>query len=338
MSIATGAQGLGTDHVPACAITSATQHVVGFNRWKDYVHDHFPWLEHRNHTRSPFEAQVTSWRVSSLALATIRADASEVIRTRHLAESSDSGFIKVLWQQAGTLTLEQDGKHCTVVQGEFAVCDTTRPYRIGLSEGACFSVLMAPHDVVAGWNEISAVVCGSKLADRARPQAAFGALIALAELPNEIIESEADPVFWAVLRLISASLRQSAGHARDTASNDSRLNKARRHILANLGDPGLHPDTIASALCMSRRSLYMLFKDHDVTPAKMIHDLRLDEALRSIEDERNRHRKMTDLAFDVGFADYATFSRLFRARYGITPSEHRLRRRIASVGLSAQSI
>lgn len=85
---------------------------------------------------------------------------------------------------------------------------------------------------------------------------------------------------------------------------------------------------LAAALCMSRRSLYMLFKEYRLTPAKMIHDIRLEQSRYSLGDAKQQNRKITDIAFDHGFGDYATFSRLFKAQYGVTPSEYRMKSRM----------
>ena len=105
--------------------------------------------------------------------------------------------------------------------------------------------------------------------------------------------------------------------------------KARRHIVDRLSDPELGPDGVASALCISRRSLYLLFKRHRLTPARMICDIRLNRARGAPEDPGQAHQKMTHIAFDAGFADYATFSRLFKTRFGVAPSEFRARHRLA---------
>ncbi len=59
----------------------------------------------------------------------------------------------------------------------------------------------------------------------------------------------------------------------------------------------------------------------------MIHDIRLEQSLQVLGDLRQQHRKITDIAFDHGFSDYATFSRLFKAQYAMTPSEYRLKAR-----------
>lgn len=308
-----------------------TEMVRGFGPWKDFVHDNFPWLEHRDHGGGGFEAEVSAYRIGNGALTTISAGASEVIRTRHLAETSEKGFIKLLWQMSGGIQLEQDRRQCLIEPGQATVCDTARPYRIRLTEGAHFAVLMLPHDACPGWGQISQKICGSPLPEGPAVRAALGALMALTSLPPDMENSGNDAVLQAVQWMLSASLHKAASDLGVSAYRNLRLGRAQRHIMEHIGDPGLDANGLAAALCMSRRSLYMLFKEYRLTPARMIHDIRLEQSRASLGSVTHQNRKITDIAFDHGFTDYATFSRLFKAQFGVTPSEYRLKSHIPRV-------
>ncbi|MGQ0701321.1 MAG: helix-turn-helix domain-containing protein [Panacagrimonas sp.] len=326
LAYAAAASGLGAS-APLSSQPLRSEQVHGFGAWKDFVHDNFPWLEHRDHSGGAFHAEVSAYRIGNGALTTIRAGASEVIRTRHLAEASEKGFIKLLWQMSGRIQVEQDRRQCLIEPGQATVCDTARPYRIRLSEGAHFAVLMLPHAACPGWEQISQKICGAPLAEGPTVRAALGALMALTGLPQSGDSSGNDTVLQAVQWMLSASLHKAASDLGVSAFRNPRLNRAQRHIIEHIGDPGLDADGLATALCMSRRSLYMLFKEYRLTPAKMIHDIRLEQSRASLGDARQQHRKITDIAFDHGFGDYATFSRLFKIQFGLTPSEYRLKSR-----------
>lgn len=306
---------------------SNTEMVRDFRSWKDFVHDHFPWLEHRDHSHGRFEAEVSAYRVGIGALSTIRVGASEVIRTRHLAEASESGALKLIWQMAGDLSIEQDGRSSLIEVGQATVCDTARPYRIRLSEQSNFAVFMLPFSSCPGWEHISQKICGTRLAEGCTMRAALGALMGLTTLPIDPKDGGNETVVQAVQLMLSASLHRSATEQGATGFRNVRLSKAQRYIVEHIADPELDANALASALCMSRRSLYMLFKEHDLTPARLIHDVRLEQSLRTLADAAQQHRKITDIAFDLGFSDYATFSRLFKVQYGVTPSEYRFKAR-----------
>jgi len=317
----------GTEGFPLHMGPAEPEHVQGFGRWKDFVHDNFPWLEHRNHAGSEFSADVSAFRLGNGMLTTISAGSSEVVRTKRLAETSEEGFIKVMWQMAGQMHLEQDQRQCLILPGQAAVCDTARPYHIRLSEKAHFAVLMLPYGALPGWESISQKLCGAHLNDAGSMRAALGALLALTGIPQTFVADAGATVSQAIQLMLASSMHRAAASAGASNAMNPRINRAQQHILQHIGDPNLDAEELASALCMSRRSLYMLFKEYKLTPGKMIHDLRLQRTMETLGDASQRHRKITDIALDHGFGDYATFSRLFKAQYGLTPSEYRMKTR-----------
>lgn len=332
----TGASVISTTGAGGRALTMSGSNVQsrelnGFRDWTDFVNSSFPWLEHRNHCGSTFVACVSAFSFGSGSIATIKAGASEVLRTRPLAAAAESGHIKLLWQLAGTMEVEQDHRSAVIRRGQSTAIDTTRSYRCRLSDGAHFAVLTLPHGACPGWQRISQKLCGTALAENNSLRAAFGAVMALTDPVFGERDEVGDSVLRAVQSLVTTSLHQSAHDLDKAGPGSARLRKAEQHILARIADPALDPDDLAAALCMSRRSLYMLFKEHRLTPSKMIHDVRLQRCRQSLDEPANRSRKITDIAFDHGFSDYATFSRLFKQQFGVTPSEFRQQGRGASM-------
>lgn len=309
--------------VPISMSPDNIQVVDGFQRWKDFVRENFPWLEHKNHVTGQFEARVSSCEVGSGSLSTIQVSASEVVRTRHLAEASEAGFLKLMWQISGALSVEQDGRENVVSEGEATVLDTARPYRIVISDAAKFAVLTLPYETCAGWEHISQKLCGTKLNECPATRAALGALIGVSSVPYDPADSANGTVIQAVQLMLSSALHRAASKQGVIAFEDQRLSCAQKYVAANIGDTSLDANDLASALCMSRRSLYSLFKRHGTTPTKMITNLRLDRCRQVLGDGTQIRRKITDIAFDMGFGNYATFSRLFKSKFGATPSEYR---------------
>lgn len=296
-----------------------------FRTWKDFVHDNFPWLEHRDHSDGQFQAEVSAYQLGIGSLSTIRANASEVIRTRHLAEASEAGYLKLMWQMSGAVSVEQDGHETVVNAGQATVCDTARPYRIRVGEGSHFAVFMLPYESCPGWEHISRHLCGRSLEECPTTRAALGALMGLASLPHDPADEGNSTVVQAVQLMLSSSLHRAATRQGLASFESQKLSKVQKHIRDHMDDPSLDANDLAGALCMSRRSLYTLFNQYDTTPARMITGMRLDRCREMLVDAKYGRRKITDLAFEVGFGDYATFSRLFKAKFGATPRGYRIR-------------
>jgi AraC-like DNA-binding protein len=95
--------------------------------------------------------------------------------------------------------------------------------------------------------------------------------------------------------------------------------RARRHIDQHLASPDLTPDTLASALGMSRSKLFALFEPYGGV-ASYIQQRRLAAARRRLTNPGNDLR-IADVAYATGFANSSHFSRAFRRAFGLSPSE-----------------
>lgn len=312
------------ERLPGRLPVLAHDNISSLGQWKDYVREHFPWLEISGGSRSSgFCAEVNSLSLGTSALATIRSSETEVHRTRQLAERADAGYVKLMWQLSGSMEIEQDKRRSVLASGESTVCDTGRPYRVSVMENSEFAVLTLPYGALPGWEQISQRVCGSLLQDKVTSSVALSALLTLSKTSCSANTEGSDDALRAVQWMLTASLRRAALRESSAEPTDQRFSKAQNYVLAHLSDPSLDAEELASALHMSRRSLYMLFKEYRMTPGRMIHDLRLEYCHKALSDLSQQHRSITDIAFESGFQDSASFSRLFKSQYGVSPSEFR---------------
>jgi AraC-like DNA-binding protein len=118
------------------------------------------------------------------------------------------------------------------------------------------------------------------------------------------------------LELIMAAL---AGQQRPGDADAVRL-QVETYIRQHLAEPALTPTSIAAAHHMSERSLHRVFGTADYSVAELIRVLRLRAVLR---DLRATDESVTRVAARWGHHDMPHFNRLFKARYGMTPSEAR---------------
>jgi AraC-like DNA-binding protein len=84
-------------------------------------------------------------------------------------------------------------------------------------------------------------------------------------------------------------------------------------------------EDMAEAMGMSMKPFFQ--KVHDITgktPAEIVRDLRLRHACILLQ---RTNINMSELASHVGFATGEHFINLFKERFGMTPSEYRLKHR-----------
>lgn len=99
------------------------------------------------------------------------------------------------------------------------------------------------------------------------------------------------------------------------------LHAAREILLRDLHRPSLTPAAVAVELGISLRQLHALFEPTGLSFARTLTATRLKEARRLLYVMQERG--IDEIAFSCGFDSIATFYRVFRATYGITPGDAR---------------
>jgi AraC-like DNA-binding protein len=100
----------------------------------------------------------------------------------------------------------------------------------------------------------------------------------------------------------------------------ARLNAALNHIAESFDNPGLSVATVARRQHISPRYLQRLIETTGTTFSARVNELRLQRALHLLTQPRDSVRRVSDIAMHVGFSDISHFNRLFRSRFGDTPS------------------
>jgi AraC-like DNA-binding protein len=88
-------------------------------------------------------------------------------------------------------------------------------------------------------------------------------------------------------------------------------------------DPALSAITVAQRLGVTSRYVHLLMQDTGRSFAGHVLLKRLGTAATMLRDPSFRARKIAEIAQLTGFTDVSYFSRAFRQRYGMTPTELR---------------
>jgi AraC-like DNA-binding protein len=118
-------------------------------------------------------------------------------------------------------------------------------------------------------------------------------------------------------------LVQTMRTGRGSSSGTAHLLAAKAFIAGHLGDPQLCGDAVARAVGVTPRHLNRAFAVEQTTVAQLILARRLDRARADLAAPELAHFRIADVAFRWGFSSQAHFSRLFRARFGCSPSQVR---------------
>jgi len=101
------------------------------------------------------------------------------------------------------------------------------------------------------------------------------------------------------------------------------LLRLKSEIDTRLADPALRPSNAAAAAGISIRYANALLAEEGSSLERYILQRRLERCRGALQDPRQRHRMIGDIALSWGFSDHSHFTRRFRDTFGMTPGECR---------------
>ena len=111
--------------------------------------------------------------------------------------------------------------------------------------------------------------------------------------------------------------------ADDRSVQQARLRSVKAYIDGHLGDPNLSLLSIARKNDISLRYLHQLFRQTDVTASEWLRLRRLQRCYDLLCSPENSAQSITEIAYSAGFNSSSHFSNLFRAQFGVRPSDVR---------------
>ncbi|HJU71187.1 MAG TPA: helix-turn-helix domain-containing protein [Paucimonas sp.] len=294
------------------------------SRWQEGVHEHFLPLDFTARRKEDFLATMTARQLGSAHLACVGADAHCVTRTPVLADRSERRYFKLFWQMSGASRIEQSGKTSELKAGSWTFYDTARPYVIEVSDASRFAVMLIPKELCSSWNAPIVERAGQAFHSSGASRVALASVMTALRDPECYDALAADTVVASISALMLTALKSETVEERQPAVQ-VRLAQACRYIASRVDNPDLTPDDVATALHVSRRTLYTWFAQNGQSPFAFIQKTRLERCRLTLIDPAGCDKTITHIAFDNGFSDMAYFSRLFKATYGASPREYRKR-------------
>lgn len=129
------------------------------------------------------------------------------------------------------------------------------------------------------------------------------------------------------LAALAATAQRAIGESGLSAVASARLGAALGFVAARIDDPGLTIAAVARSQGVSPRYLQRLIEASGTTFTEHVNDLRLQRAFSLLTAAGDDAVRISDVALRAGFSDVSHFNRLFRSRFGDTPSAIRARRR-----------
>lgn len=306
--------------------TDAWEPSVRRDAWKQIAH---PWVGYEPDPGVPLQAEMDILRSSACATGTMRSSAYEMRTGPRWLQPEDMVVISLI-QSGEMLTGAPErrrpgamGLGATREAGHYRWTEGTRyafvalPHRdvqaaLGRAPSATLSIApercaLAPA-LVSHMSHVSRLVRQSDQMDTTEYAGLLDATRALALLMLRNLGRQG-------MEADLPDLHESLHAGRRAAALRFMELHAHRH--------NLDAAAIAQGAGCSRTRLYEAFAEQEQTVMDMLREFRLQRARNLIEQSEQLH--VGALAWRCGFASPSGFSKLFRARFGLTPSEWHLR-------------
>lgn len=225
--------------------------------------------------------------------------------------------------RSGTSLLTHNGQH-KLRAGDLFLVDYARPFQVMRTRHRADGVVLSRRRVREVLGDDQSALAGHRIPPRGLAAVLRTHIMTTLDEAPHMTAGERVIATNAAAEMALAILQASRFGAADPERLGDGLYRAARAIIdQSCIDPNLTPDRIAHAVGCSRATLYRLFAHHDETVAAAVWQARLERARRLLASGEGIAMPIGDVAMSSGFTDVPTFNRMFKRRYGMTPSEAR---------------
>lgn len=256
-------------------------------------------------------------------------------RLRLAPLDSRSVWVVGILQRHGSAVLRQDAASPALLPESMALLNSALPFEIEFAGGepGRQTWLVLPEEAMHG-------ICPESGPSAPEVVVCAGLHVQIVEAVADLLQEESDAHLHqaghyladAVARLLAAALAAQGrpeGAAR-TSLAKFHLARIKQFVLANLNDPELTVRKVSERLKISPSHIHRVFLSEHETFAEWLWAQRLAACRAALEKSGDTRQSISQIAFGHGFSNSSHFSRAFKARFGMSPSEARARKKSRS--------
>lgn len=273
--------------------------------------------------RPQFHAQMARWKLGDMTMIWPQSAAAVVSRRHNAGRGANEQKIVAHLLHSGECQLTQRGRVAELKAGDMVLCCDDDSYRFDVGGDHQILVVEMNRSVlesrVDNLDDMIATTISGKQATTRLLHNFFLSL--WREGASNFDESMGQSYASVLVEMLATSLhpqQQSVPFARNLL-----FERMKGVVEAQLADFDLSPTSLAGELGVSLRTLQSAVAEAGTTTVGYIASRRLARAAQRLAMEPAM--SVTQIAFSVGFADSAYFSRRFHDQFGLSPSEYRQR-------------
>ena len=296
-----------------------------FKFWQSAIFERIVPVELNKIGKKPFEGRLEGANFGPLSMTRVTQSAIRTEATPGTIRRHDkSETVSVVVMLSGTLACAQGGRESMQRPGEFVVLDR-KPTVMLTKEHTRSLVLEVPRERLERMLGPVALYAGLTVgSEQATTSLVTNFVHELTRIQGRLSPDLADRLSSIGIDLLVAGLSERL--ARETPRPLAAIlltRRAKAYVEAHLGDPTLDASQLAIAMGVSLRWLQQLFRENGENIADWIWQRRLELAASRLSDPGSVGLSLGALAYTCGFISQSHFSRRFKDRYGMPPSEYR---------------
>lgn len=293
--------------------------------WREEICRHVLAIDFESTSDEPFRGSlITLLNTGGVRVFQIAHTPGYSLLDEHRAKDGTNTVTLLL--ASGAMHVNQCGRETLLGAGQATLLRNFEPGRVGQSgRYVNYTAVLIPFEPFECLEAIDALV-GKRLPSSTALnllRSYVSSLKTAKDPPDNELSRIASVHLTELARLAVTKAAQRAVELEFENIGDARLRVALDMIAKRHCEPDLSEERIAAAQGISARYLQKLLERRGICFSGYVNGLRLETAFAALSKPEANSRKITDIAFSCGFRDLSYFNRLFRRRFGDTPSNVR---------------
>jgi AraC-like DNA-binding protein len=260
--------------------------------------------------------RIDAWRTQDLIFTDVTFSKQSFTHDRRQSENADYLSLQV-YRNGMSAGAVADSTFVTK-PGGIHLFDFSREFH-SITEASTVAGVIIPHHAI-GYDPARHPAHLNYSPESAAGRFLTSVFFALLDQMPDLLNSEAAVLKEGFCGLLEAMIRPEAVADPQVAPHRTQRNEAiRSYLERNLSSPDLDADHVCRVFNMSRSSLYRDFADSGGV-ARYITSRRLDRAFTQLRSLPPLNGYVKDVAERCGFTDSSQFGKLFRKRFGLSPT------------------
>jgi AraC-like DNA-binding protein len=291
--------------------------------WQERLRRTFGDVRATHVAESAFDAWTETLSDRGVLVGRVGACAHQLELGSRRRDEGREDLIHVIFPLSGRFQLEQFGRLTVLEPGDWGFFVVTEAFRHRHETAAEMLVLDAPRCALFADGGIERFSARRFSCEYGSAQLAKRYVESLITQRASLHPMTASELVATAVRLVRLSLIENLGARTEIGTQEMLKVRILDYIDRNLQNPELCVDTVARAHHCSKRYVHKVFSAGGETLSHYILRARLERCRDDLRRPALAHLSVTQIAFSWGFNNPGHFSRVFRRRFGVRPSDCR---------------